>query len=106
MDSAELKIELIKGICSIEDVRILEEINKILKAEIKEGNIYISSEESLLPLNEAIEPYKDKTFSIKHDEVYIFTPDQRKRIEIALEQYKNGECISEEEADKEIQAWL
>ena len=106
MDSAELKIELIKGICSTEDVRILEEINKILKAEIKEGNNYISSEESLLPVNEAIEPYEDKTFLIKNDDVHVFTPDQRKRIETALEQYKNGECISDEEADKEIQAWL
>lgn len=59
MNSAELKTDLIKGICSIED-----------------------------------------------DDIYIFTPDQRKRIEIALEQYKNGECISDEEANKEIQAWL
>ena len=106
MDSAALKIELIKGICSIENVRILEEINKILKAEIKEGNVYISSQESPLPVNEAIEPYEDETFLIKQDEIYIFTPDQRKRIEIALQQYKNGECISDEEADKEIQAWL
>ena len=106
MSTAELKIYLIKSICSIEDISILEKIKDILLVENKEKGAYILPDEPLSYVNEAIQKYENGQFLTKEEEVYIFTPEQRKRIEIALEQCKNGECISDEDAQKEIEKWF
>jgi hypothetical protein len=76
MSVAEIKSNIINEISSLEDVLILEKITKILGIGI---------------------PKKEN---------YVFSEEQRKRIEKALKQAENGECISDEEAEKEIQAWL
>ena len=76
MSTAELKSELIKNITSTEDLMVLNQIKQIFELD-----------------------YLEK-------DVRVFTPEQQKRIDIAMKQYENGECISDEEAEKEIQAWL
>ena len=76
MSTAELKSELIKNITSTEDLMVLNQIKQIFELD-----------------------YLEK-------DVRVFTPEQQKRIDIAIKQYENGECISDEEAEKEIQAWL
>ena len=76
MNTSELKLDLIKYISNIEDIQILERLKQFLEVNKISEN------------------------------VKVFTPDQQARVNRALEQYKNGECISNEEAEKEIQQWL
>lgn len=40
------------------------------------------------------------------DEVVKFTPEQHARVMRGLEQMRNGQVVSEEEADREIEEWL
>lgn len=40
------------------------------------------------------------------EDVYPTTTDQKKAIKAALSQVKEGETISEEEANKQIEEWL
>lgn len=90
MNIAELKLELIKKIIGTNDIEILMEINKILNDD-SDGK-YVVNEPSAV--------YE------KEEKVRVFNEWQQKRIDIALKQVENGECISDEEAQKEIQAWL
>ena len=76
MNTSELKLDLIKYISNIEDITILEKLKQFLEVNKISEN------------------------------VRIFTPEQQVRVNRALEQYENGECISNEEAEKEIQQWL
>jgi len=43
---------------------------------------------------------------IKYESIRVFSTEEQRKINLALEQYQNGECISDEEAQKEIQEWL
>ena len=90
MKSAELKLELITQIISTNDLATLMKIEAILN----------NSDQSILEINEPTTDY------IKTEKVYIFNEWQQKRIDIALKQVENGECISDEEAEKEIQLWF
>jgi hypothetical protein len=90
MKSAELKLELIAQIISTNDLATLMKIETILN----------NSDQSILEINEPTTDY------IKTEKVYIFNEWQQKRIDIALKQVENGECISDEEAEKEIQIWF
>jgi predicted transcriptional regulator len=90
MKSAELKLELIAQIISTNDLATLIKIETILN----------NSDQSILEINEPTTDY------IKTEKVYIFNEWQQKRIDIALKQVENGECISDEEAEKEIQIWF
>lgn len=90
MKSAELKLELITQIISTNDLATLIKIETILN----------NSDQSILEINEPTTDY------IKTEKVYIFNEWQQKRIDIALKQVENGECISDEEAEKEIQIWF
>jgi predicted transcriptional regulator len=90
MKSAELKLELITQIISTNDLATLMKIETILN----------NSDQSILEINEPTTDY------IKTEKVYIFNEWQQKRIDIALKQVENGECISDEEAEKEIQIWF
>ena len=74
MSTAELKSELIKNITSTTDVLVLNQIKQIFELDNLEND------------------------------VRIFTPEQQKRIDISMEQYRKGAFISDEEAQKEIQA--
>lgn len=106
MNIAELKLDLIKSICSIEDISILEKIKDILLIENKEEGAYILSEEPLSSVNEAMEQYENGQFLTKEEEVHIFTPEKRKRILNSLQQCKEGNVMTDEEADADIQKWL
>ena len=83
-----LKLELIQKIIDCNDLDVLKKIDEIL------------SRSNITNVNEPSTVYS------KEEKVYVFNEWQQKRIDKALEQYKNGECISDEEADKEIQKWL
>ena len=76
MSTAELKSELIKNINSTKDVMMLNQIKQIFEVD-----------------------YLEK-------DVRIFTSEQQQRINISMEQYLNGAYISNDGAQKEIQAWV
>ena len=38
--------------------------------------------------------------------IRVFSAEEQRKINLAIQQYENGECISDEEAQKEIQQWL
>lgn len=97
MNASELKLELIKAIIEINDVNLLLKIKSLL-----EENNYVISEENSSSVNEPALQYEN----LKHANIRIFTPEEQKKIDQALREYENGECISDEEAQKEIQAWL
>jgi argininosuccinate lyase len=76
MSTLELQKELISTISSIEDVSILEQIKQFLQIDKK--------------LND----------------VRIFTPEERKKIEKALKSFEEGNFYTEAEAEEDIQKWL
>ena len=86
MNIAELKLEIITKIIAIDDVALLNKIQEII-------NDYKSN--SLV--NEPTTTY---------EKIRVFSADEQQKINLAVQQYENGECISDEEAQKEIQEWL
>ena len=44
--------------------------------------------------------------AIIYEKIRIFSAEEQRKINLAVQQYENGECISDEEAQKEIQEWL
>jgi predicted transcriptional regulator len=90
MNIAELKLELIRKIININDLETLIKIEEILKNETNITNI----------VNEPATVYQ------KTEKVLVFNEWQQARIDKAIKQYVNGECISDEEAEKEIQIWF
>ena len=86
MNIAELKLEIIAKIIATDDVALLNKIQEII-------NDYKSN--SLV--NEPTTTY---------EKIRIFSADEQQKINLAIQQYENGECISDEEAQKEIQEWL
>ena len=102
MSPAELQIDLIKSICAIKDIVLLEKIKQF----ILEKDNYILSEEAVLSVNEVAEKYNNKHFSTTEEDVHIFTPEQRKRILNSLQQCEKGKTLTKEEAEADIQLWL
>ncbi|MFZ4106100.1 hypothetical protein [Flavobacterium sp.] len=90
MSVAELKLELIRKIMTTNDLAILMKIEAVLN----------NSKQTIHEVNEPQNAYA------KTEKVYVFNEWQQAKIDKALRQYENGECISDEEAQKEIQAWL
>lgn len=90
MDTASLKIELIKKIIVIDDIVLLEKINQFLD----------DLDSNYLELNEPSTVYE------KGEKVYVFNEWQQEKINRALKQIEDGACISDEEAEKEIQRWF
>ncbi len=76
MSVAEIKSNIINEISSINDLKKLEDLTEFLG------------------------------INMSKKDVYVFSPEQRIRIEKALNQVENGECISDEEAEKQIQKWF
>lgn len=76
MSVAEIKSNIVNEISSINDLKKLEDLTEFLG------------------------------INMSKKEVYVFSPEQRIRIEKALKQVENGECISNEEAEKQIQKWF
>lgn len=92
MNIAELKLELIKKIIDTNDVNLLLKINALLNekndAELGENASSVN------------EP------ALKYESVRVFSAEEQRKINLAVQQYENGECITDEEAQKEIQEWL
>lgn len=86
MNTADLKLKLIAKIIAIDDCILLDRIEEIL-----------SSFESDLLVNEPTSTY---------ERIRVFSQEEQRKINLAVQQYENGECISDEEAQKEIQEWL
>lgn len=89
MKNADLKLEIIQKIIETNDLEILMQISEVLNPE-----------NAVFQVNEPVEVYK------KTEKIRVFNEWEQERIDRALLQYANGECISDEEAQKEIQAWL
>ncbi|WP_281297101.1 hypothetical protein [Flavobacterium limnophilum] len=86
MNLAELKLEIIAKIIATDDVALLNKIQEI-----------INDYESNSVVNEPMATY---------DRIRVFSEEEQRKINLAVQQYENGECISDEEAQKEIQEWL
>lgn len=86
MNIAELKLEIIDQIIATNDVVLLYRIKEI---------IYSYKPNSLIS-----EP------SPTYEKIRFFSAEEQRKINLAVQQYENGECISDEEAQKEIQEWL
>ena len=86
MNLAELKLEIIAKIVATDDVALLKKIQEI-----------INDYESNSIVNEPVTTY---------DRIRFFSEEEQRKIILAVQQYENGECISDEEAQKEIQEWL
>jgi predicted transcriptional regulator len=91
MNIAELKLEIIAKIIATDDVAILNKIQKI-----------INDYESNSLVNEPASTYEKET----SEKIFVLNEWQQKRIDIALKQVENGEYISDEEAEKEMQIWF
>ena len=86
MDIAELKIELIQKIIETNDFELLEKMAEIL-----------------LTSNKLAEP---STIYQKEEKVYIFSEDQISVINKSMGQYKNGQFLTEIEAEKDLEKWF
>lgn len=86
MNIAELKLEIIAQVIATDDINILNKVHKI-----------INDYESNLLVNEPTTIY---------ERTRVFSKEEQRKINLAVQQYENGECISDEEAQKEIQEWL
>ena len=91
MNLAELKLEIIAKIIATHDVTLLNKIQEI-----------INSYQSNSLINEPTVNYEKAT----SEKGYILNEWQQKRIDIALKQVENGEYLSEEEDQKEMQKWF
>ncbi|MFI0491465.1 hypothetical protein [Flavobacterium sp.] len=90
MNIAELKLEIIAKIIDNNDLATLTKIEAILN----------NTSVNILELNEPQITY------VKTEKILILNEWQQKRIDIALKQVENGEYLTEEEAEKEIQIWF
>ena len=90
MNIAELKLEIIAKIIATTDTELLLKINALLI----ENN---ETQKDAAILNEPTTTY---------ERIRVFSAEEQRKINLAVQQYENGECISDEEAQKEIQEWL
>lgn len=97
MTTSELKLYLIKKILETTDTDLLLKIKSLLD----ENNYAVSKEDSSIVNEPAIEYKSSKTRNIR-----IFSEAEQKRINIALEQYENGEWTSNEETQIELEKWF
>jgi hypothetical protein len=86
MNIAELKLEIISKIIATDDVALLNKIQE-----------RINDYEANSLVNEPTTTY---------ERIRVFSDEEQRKINLAIQQYENGECISDEEAEKEIQEWL
>ena len=76
MDTANLKLELIKAISESDDISLLKEIKNLV------------------------------AHNQSNESVYVLNDWQQERINIALKQVENGEVITDEEAQIELEKWF
>ena len=97
MTTSELKLYLFKKISETTDIDLLLKIKSLLE----ENNYEVSEENSSIVNEPAIEYNSSKTRNIR-----TFSEAEQKRINIALEQYENGQWISNDEAQIELEKWF
>jgi hypothetical protein len=90
MITSDLKIELIQKIIDISDYEKLMEIKSFV------GNLGNYSDKTNDPM----------TAYIKTEKELVINESQLARIEIALKQYENGEFISHQEDQIELEKWF
>ena len=86
MNIAELKLEIISKIIATDGEALLNKIQEI-----------INDYESNSAVNEPLTTY---------DRIRVFSEEEQRKINIALKQVENGEYISDEEAQIEIEKWF
>lgn len=86
MNIAELKLEIMAKIIATDDEALLNKIQEI-----------INDYESNSAVNELLTTY---------DRIRVFSEEEQRKINIALKQVENGEYISDEEAQIEIEKWF
>jgi hypothetical protein len=86
MNTAELKLEIIDKIIATDDIALLYKIQEI-----------INSYESKSLVNEP---------GVTYEKIRVFSAEEQRKINIALKQVENGEYISDEEAQIEIEKWF
>ncbi|MEO6173655.1 MAG: hypothetical protein ABIP27_00765 [Flavobacterium circumlabens] len=94
MDIAELKLDLIKKIMETNDLDLLLKIKSLLDSG--------ESGEDLSSVNEPVAAYE----KLKTKNIRIFSEAEQKKINIALQQYENGDFVSNEEAQIELEQWF
>jgi hypothetical protein len=97
MTISELKLDLITKIINCNDIDLLTKIHHLLNE-----NMYLKSDENLNNVNEPALKYE----YLSKESLRVFSKEEQAKINLGLEQYEKGECVSDEEAQKEIQAWL
>jgi len=97
MTTSELKRYLLEKIIETTDIDLLLRIKSLLE----ENNYEVAEENSSIVNEPAIEYKSSKTRNIR-----IFSEAEQKKINIALEQYENGQWISNEEAQIELEKWF
>jgi RNA polymerase-binding transcription factor DksA len=92
MNVAELKLEIIAKIIASDDIGLLLKINTLLieKENAKEQN-------DTAILNEPTKTY---------ERIRVFSEEEQRKINLALQQVENGDYISDEEAQIEIEKWF
>ena len=97
MNTSDLKIELIKAIIDSNDIDLLLKINTLLI----EKNYPETDVRSHLVNEPALEYQK-----MANKDIRVFSEAEQEKINIALQQYENGDCISNEEAQIELEKWF
>jgi len=88
MSTSDLKLKLIAQIIATNDNLLLDKIEETINSN--------------LLVNEPTSSYEKESSG----KIYVFNEWQQKRIDIALKQVENGEYISDEEAQIEIEKWF
>ena len=91
MEISKIKIALIDKIIATEDIEFLNKIQET-----------IDGYESFSRINEPIASYE----KVKHENIRVFNEWEQERIDRALKQVENGEYITDEEAQIEIEKWF
>lgn len=92
MTISELKTAINAKIIATNNIDLLVKINDVLNSKNDP-----ELEENLTVVNEPAKIYEN---------IRIFSAEEQRKINLAIQQYENGDCISDEEAQKEIQEWL
>ena len=90
MSTSDLKLKLIAQIIAIDDRYLLDRIEEVTNS-IKSNSLVHES---------------TSTYKASSEKIHIFNEWQQKRIDIALKQAENGEYLTEEEDQKEMQKWF
>lgn len=88
MSTSDLKLKLIAQIIATDDALLLDRIEEIINSN--------------LIVNEQTSTYE----KVDSEKIYVLNEWQQQRIDIALKQVENGEYISNEEAQIEIEKWF